>query len=595
VAYQSLYRRYRSQNFSEILGQSHITTSLRNAVAEGRYGHAYLFSGPRGTGKTSTARVLAKALNCENLDAGEPCGKCKSCVDIEHGSSFDLHELDAASNNKVDDVRDLIAKVALGSPGRTKVYILDEVHMLTPGAENALLKTLEEPPDHVVFVLATTEPHKVVETIRSRTQHYEFKLLPAAELDSHVRWVIQDAELDVDEDGIEFALRQGGGSARDTLSALDLVATGGGTPEGSAIGSELALAIAEGDASKAISAVQEAIATGREPRTIGETTLRTLRHAFLVSMGAPLDQLSEAAQDEASTVASALGPATITRSLETIGQALIEMRQAPDPRVPLEVALLRLARGSGEDRAALLQRLEVLEGQVASLQKAAPTPDGSAPPLSASAPQPTAPQPTAPQPTAPQPTASQPIKPAPNRSQRRAPVPPSPAAHDTSEAAPEQATEPTQTQQSSLTKDQLESALAGSLLDNVAQKTRTRFQAARLLSLEGVTATFAAPNNHYLSRVQEVANEVENAVQESLGATIKITVVLGENSPPSTNPTTPTSSDSSPDTRPSRAPDPVEEVGPIDQLDDANDIAASGVERISQAFPGAQVVPPPNS
>ncbi len=152
VAYQSLYRRYRSQTFAEIKGQPHVTQALQAAVAEGRHGHAYLFSGPRGTGKTSTARVLAKALNCENLSDGEPCGTCKSCVDIEHGRSFDLHELDAASNNKVDDIRDLIAKVSLGSPGRTKVYILDEVHMLTPGAENALLKTLEEPPPHVVFV-----------------------------------------------------------------------------------------------------------------------------------------------------------------------------------------------------------------------------------------------------------------------------------------------------------------------------------------------------------------------------------------------------------------------------------------------------------
>ena len=186
VAHQSLYRRYRSQKFSELRGQAHITTALRTAVAEGRQSHAYLFSGPRGTGKTSTARILAKALNCDNLVDGEPCGTCESCVAIEQGKSFDLHELDAASHNKVDDIRDLISKVHLGSPGRTKVYILDEVHMLSAGAENALLKTLEEPPEHVVFVLATTEPHKVVPTIRSRTQHFEFHLLPADELADHV-------------------------------------------------------------------------------------------------------------------------------------------------------------------------------------------------------------------------------------------------------------------------------------------------------------------------------------------------------------------------------------------------------------------------
>ena len=175
MAYQSLYRRYRSGRFNELVGQEHVVTALKNAIADNRVGHAYLFSGPRGTGKTSTARILGKALNCTSLeDDGEPCCNCDSCLSFAEGSSYDLHELDAASNNGVEAIRDLISKVALGSPGRTKVYILDEVHMLTSGAENALLKTLEEPPSHVVFVLATTEPQKVVSTIRSRTQHFEF-------------------------------------------------------------------------------------------------------------------------------------------------------------------------------------------------------------------------------------------------------------------------------------------------------------------------------------------------------------------------------------------------------------------------------------
>ena len=171
MAHQSLYRRYRPKRFAELRGQDHVSRALRNALTSETVGHAYLFSGPRGTGKTTTARLLAKALNCTNLQDGEPCGVCESCVAMEAGSSYDLFELDAASNNRVETMRDLVSSAAVGSPGRRKVYILDEVHMLSSGAANTLLKTLEEPPDHVVFVLATTGPEKVLPTIRSRTQH----------------------------------------------------------------------------------------------------------------------------------------------------------------------------------------------------------------------------------------------------------------------------------------------------------------------------------------------------------------------------------------------------------------------------------------
>ncbi len=417
MAYQSLYRRYRSQRFSELRGQSHVTTALKSAVANNRVGHAYLFSGPRGTGKTSTARILAKALNCANLgDDGEPCGECESCLAIESGRSFDVHELDAASNNKVDDIRDLISRVNLGSPGNTKVYILDEVHMLSAGAENALLKTLEEPPDHVVFVLATTEPHKVVQTIRSRTQPFEFHLLPADELEDHVRWVIEDAGLDIDPDkideAVDYVLRQGGGSARDTLSALDLVAAAGGVPAGSDIGLVLATAIGDGDPQAAIAALQEGLSSGQESRVIGEAVIEVLRGAFLAAMGASLDHLNDTAQAQARDLAARIGPATLTRALEAIGTALVDMRQAPDPRVPLEVTLLRLCRdqraaaeagtavvdgsseaprsGGGADDATrtlvsdLVNRISILEQQVGMLQdqlsanRAAPASSGPA-------------------------------------------------------------------------------------------------------------------------------------------------------------------------------------------------------------------------
>src|SRR4029079_15599680 len=199
---QSLYRRYRPRRFSEVKGQDHVVKALRTAVAEGRDGQDYLFSGPRGAGKTTSARILAKVLNCANPVAGEPCCECESCLAVERGTSYDVHELDAASNNGVDAMRDLIERAALGTPGRHKVYILDEVHMLSKAAEATLLKTLEEPPAHVVFVLATTDPQKVSSTVSSRCQPLEFHLLPTDALEAHIRHVIADAHLDVSEDAI---------------------------------------------------------------------------------------------------------------------------------------------------------------------------------------------------------------------------------------------------------------------------------------------------------------------------------------------------------------------------------------------------------
>ena len=197
----SLYRRFRPGRFDELRGQDHVVRALRSAVRDDRVSHAYLFSGPRGTGKTSSARILAKALNCEAPVDGEPCGICTSCIEITQGSSLNVHELDAASNNGVDAMRDLVAHAGLGTPGRWKVYIVDEVHMLSTAAANALLKTLEEPPSHVVFVLATTDPQKVPPTIRSRTQHLEFRLLGAETLQTLLESVNEEAELHVDDGG----------------------------------------------------------------------------------------------------------------------------------------------------------------------------------------------------------------------------------------------------------------------------------------------------------------------------------------------------------------------------------------------------------
>ena len=367
MAYQTLYRRYRPQTFGDMRGQEHVVHALRNAVREDRVGHAYLLSGPRGTGKTTAARVLAKVLNCENPDDGEPCGVCQSCVAIENGTSFDLQELDAASNNKVDDMRELLGKVALGNPGRRKVYLLDEVHMLTPGAENALLKTLEEPPDHVIFVLTTTEPHKVVPTIRSRTQHLELSLIPADQMVDLVHEIAADADLDVSDEAIAHVVKVGGGSARDTLSALDQVVAAGGIANEDTSSVELLEALATADAARALNAIEAATSRGIDPRRIGEEFIDGLRSIFLVKMGAAPARLAEQERAMAEGFSERLSPATITRSLEAVGQSLVDMRQAPDPRIDLEVAFVRICTPSSDGSIdGLRARVEQLEAQVAS-------------------------------------------------------------------------------------------------------------------------------------------------------------------------------------------------------------------------------------
>ena len=375
MAVQSLYRRYRPQRFSELKGQEHVVRALKNAVVNSREGHAYLFSGPRGTGKTTTARILAKVLNCENPQDGEPCCECGSCLAVQEGNSFDVIELDAASNNGVEDIREIIAAASLGSPGRHKVYILDEVHMLSKGASAALLKTLEEPPSHVVFVLATTDPEKVAETIRSRTQHLQFHLLPVDELEAHVRWVASDAGIDISDASIHAVLRQGGGSARDTLSALELAAATGGVVDEVTPVDEFVEAFIEYDAGRLLAAVAHTVNFGRDPRTIVNDLVRHIRDAFLTQMAPELVQLPEDRAAEVAAQAGRLGTPRIVKIIETLGLAINDMRNAPDSRVVLEVALVRLVhRELQMGIESLLARVERLEKELENRPQIAPAP-----------------------------------------------------------------------------------------------------------------------------------------------------------------------------------------------------------------------------
>ncbi|MEY2443944.1 MAG: polymerase subunit gamma/tau, partial [Ilumatobacteraceae bacterium] len=304
---------------------------------------------------------------------GEPCCECDSCLAVERGTSYDVHELDAASNNGVDAMRDLIEKASLGTPGRHKVYILDEVHMLSKAAEAALLKTLEEPPPHVVFVLATTDPQKVSDTIRSRTQHLQFHLLPMDVLEQHIRWLAADAEIELSEAALQGVLRQGGGSARDTISALELVANSGGeAPEVTPL-DEFVEAFIEHDPGRALAVVAHAVLQGSDPRTLTEEIIRHLRDCFLALMAPELVQLPAQREAEVSSQASRLGAAAIVRAMERLGEMLVEMRHAPDPRLLLEVALVQLTHdATGSDLHSLMARLERLEQDVAQGTAAAP-------------------------------------------------------------------------------------------------------------------------------------------------------------------------------------------------------------------------------
>ncbi|HLK39831.1 MAG TPA: DNA polymerase III subunit gamma/tau, partial [Polyangiaceae bacterium] len=366
VAYQSLYRRFRPQRFDEVLGQPQVSLALRNVVREGRVGHAYLFSGPRGTGKTSTARILAKALNCAAPEEGEPCGRCESCIEIANGSSLDVHELDAASNNGVDAMRDLVSRAALGTPGRWKVYIVDEVHMLSAAASNALLKTLEEPPGHVVFVLATTEAQKVLPTIRSRTQHFEFRLLSSEILSGLLRHVRESADLGVEDDALDAAVRRGRGSARDALSALDQLSAGGVVGDDFEVLAELSDALADRDAGRAMTAVARACEGGRDATRVAAELADYLRQGFLAAVAAELVSVSGAEREHVEDVARRMGLPALVRCLEELGRAQVDMRDIPDPRVHFEVTLIRLSHPEADDSpAAILERLDRVERALA--------------------------------------------------------------------------------------------------------------------------------------------------------------------------------------------------------------------------------------
>ena len=573
-AYQSLYRRYRPQRFDEVRGQDHITKALRNVVRDGRVSHAYLFSGPRGTGKTSTARILAKALNCTDLQDGEPCCKCESCQAAQAGTLADIFELDAASNRGIDSMRDLIAGASLGTPGQRKVYVVDEVHMLSKDASTALLKTLEEPPPHVVFVLATTDTQKVLPTIKSRTQHFEFRLLGPEVLTGLLHDINADAHLGVPPEALDLVARRGRGSARDALSVLDQVAAAGDVEEDESDADEIVEALCDGDTGRALTAVAGAMSRGRDPRILTTELIEYLRCCFLAVMAPGVVGLPDAALERATEHGRRLGPAAMVRHLDVVGEALVDMREAHDPRVSLEVALVRATRPeASSDVSALAERIGKLERAVAAGALAAaatPSAEAAAPARAATA---------ARQPARSESPAKPTKSPLPSRPPTSATSAPRAAQAESEVASPA----PTAGSGPMPDRDLLTQAWGDLILASLPMPAKSRLRTGRFISVEGETAVFALPNQPHVAAAEPVKSHAEDALSAHFGTKVRLRLVVDDSTAPAA---------SAPPTRRSTPPaeHEIEEVAIEDTVAEA---PTSPEDVIRSAFPGAEEVEAP--
>jgi DNA polymerase-3 subunit gamma/tau len=399
----ALYRKYRPSIFADVIGQEHVTTPLSNALQSGKIHHAYLFSGPRGCGKTSSARIMARSLNCEKGPTPTPCGVCQSCTDLVANGpgSLDVIELDAATHGLVDDARDLRDK-AFFAPvqSRYKIYIIDEAHQLGPGAANALLKVVEEPPAHVLFIFATTEPDKLISTIRSRTHHYPFRLVPPATLGAHLEKICDAEGIKVAKGVIPLVVRASGGSVRDALSVLGQLLAGAGKDgvtyeiavallgyTDGALLDESIDAIAARDGATLFTTIDRVIESGSDPRRFAQDLLERLRD--LIIIGAADDNnsqvLNEYPEDQLErirTQSKLIGVANLIRSADIVAEGLTQMRGATPPRLLLELMCGRILLPASDD-SAVLARIERLEKAVTltSINKSEPAPVAKAEPV----------------------------------------------------------------------------------------------------------------------------------------------------------------------------------------------------------------------
>jgi DNA polymerase III subunit gamma/tau len=550
----SLYRRFRPGRFVELRGQDHVVRALQGAVKNQRVSHAYLFSGPRGTGKTTTARILAKALNCESPLDGDACNKCASCVAITKGTSLDVTELDAASNNGVDDIRDITAGAWHGTPGSWKVYIFDEVHQLSKAASAALLKTLEEPPPHVVFVLATTDPHKVMPTIRSRTQHLEFRLFNGETLNSLLHEVEKAAGLSADDATIEAAVRLGRGSARDALSALDQLIATGSLMESQPEFDGLFRALVDGDAVEALKSLAVLTREGWDPEQLAESFAAEVRQVFLLQVAPEVADAVDSDRNRLTAWGERLGLPRTVRVLETVGRAMREMKSAPEKIVILEVALVRLIKPELDSSIeALDERVTRLERDGVRVETVTPIAPAVLRPIGAPA------------------TTSAPLAP-------KMSTPTEPPSEASPEPAPVAAQVPDTVSSANLDLDDIRARFVERVIPHTSRGAQLLLKAAFVRSLEGSHLTIALPSEEMRQNTELFSQGLKSAMEHEFKTPLQITWAV--------DPSLATSSPAPTSTTRRAQPRPVEVEETYSPDETVTIVDSAGEHLLTEMFPG---------
>lgn len=380
MSYLALYRKYRSKTFDEIIGQKHITKSLVNQIANDQVGHAYLFTGTRGTGKTSIAKIFARAINCEKTNNGSPCGKCATCQALASSVNVDILEIDAASNNRVDEIRDLREKVKYPPVvGKYKVYIIDEVHMLTDSAFNALLKTLEEPPEYVVFILATTEVQKLPATILSRCMRFDFKLVSQEDLENHLKYIFKDSGIEYEDEAVSIIASLGAGSVRDTLSIADMcvaysnnkvtydsVVEAIGLTDRATL-NLLATSVIDADEGAVLQNIDKIAKSGKNITQLSKDLVGYVRDLLVVKTCADYENILKLPKDqllELKTLADKSTNDKLIEILTRLSRLDNEYRYTTNPRGLLEITLVSLCKFEMTELAELKMKLKILESKL---------------------------------------------------------------------------------------------------------------------------------------------------------------------------------------------------------------------------------------